>query len=110
VKIHLIKERAIFEYIESRPEANAGFRNWLRILNVSIWKEPNDIVKSFVYADILGNGTNRAIFNIGGNKFRCICTYSFGRKFVHLFINWIGTHVEYDKLCAKNLQFTISKF
>lgn len=110
VKIHVVKERTIYEYINKRPEADSGFRNWLRIIKASIWNEPNDIIKSFVYADIIGKGTNRVIFNIGGNKFRCICTYSFGNKFVHLFINWIGTHAEYDKLCDQNLQYTISKF
>lgn len=110
LKIHLIKKRTIYEYIDRKPEAASGFRNWLRILNTSIWHEPADILKSFVYADILGKGTNRVIFNIGGNKFRCICTYSFGDKFVHLFINWVGTHAEYDKLCKQNLQYTISKF
>jgi len=110
VKIHLIKERTVYDYIESKPESMAGFTNWLRVLNVSRWDEPNDILRSFVHADILGKGSNRVIFNIGGNKFRCICSYSFGDNFVHLFINWMGTHADYDKLCDKNLQYTISKF
>lgn len=98
----------MFEYINSKPEAESGLRNWQRILNGSNWNVPSDILKSINTADIIGGGTNRVVFNIGGNKFRCICTYSFGKAFVHLFINWIGTHSEYDKLCADKLQYTIS--
>ena len=108
MRIHLIKERTVFEYIESRPEAEIGLRNWLKILNGSNWTKPSDILKSSNSADIIGKGTNRVVFNIGGNKIRCICTYSFGSTFVHLFINWIGTHKEYDKICGQNLQYTIS--
>jgi len=110
VKIHLIKERTIYDYVRIRPDAEVAFKNWLRILNASVWNEPSDILKSYTYADILGKGSNRVIFNIGGNKFRCICTYSFGERYVHLFINWIGTHSQYDTLCNKNLQYIISKF
>jgi len=108
VRIHLVKERTVFEYIDSNPDSASGLRNWLIILNGSNWNLPSDILKSSNSADIIGKGTNRVVFNIGGNKFRCICTYSFGSKFVHLFINWIGTHSEYDKICNDKLQYTIS--
>ncbi|WP_394367549.1 type II toxin-antitoxin system HigB family toxin [Mangrovibacterium lignilyticum] len=33
-------------------------------------------------------GSNRVVFNIGGNKYRVICQYYFGRQKVHLFIKW----------------------
>lgn len=108
MRIHLIKERTVFEYIELRPESEVGLKNWLRILNGSDWSKPSDILKSTNSADIIGKGTNRVVFNIGGNKIRCICTYSFGSTFVHLFINWIGTHKEYDNICDKELQYTTS--
>jgi len=87
VKIHLIKEKTVFEYIESNPEAEAGLKNWLRVINGSSWKLPSDILKSFTYADIIGRGTKRVVFNIEGNKYRCICSYYFGKTNVHVFIN-----------------------
>ncbi len=37
-----------------------------------------------------------------------ICKYAFGEKQVHLFVLWIGTHAEYDKLCKKGEQYTIN--
>jgi mRNA interferase HigB len=53
---------------------------------------------------LLGNGSKKVVFDIGGNNFRMICSYSIGRKEFHLFVNWIGTHAEYDKLCKNNEQ------
>lgn len=106
----MIKERTVYDYIKSSPEAESGLKNWLKIINGSRWYLPSDILKSFNSADIIGKGTKRVVFNIGGNKHRCICTYSFGKEFIHLFINWIGTHSEYDKICDQQLQYTVSKY
>ncbi len=80
----------------------------MRILKGADWESTNDILKSFTNADVLGKGTKRVVFDIGGNKYRCICDYSFGEKFVHLFTNWIGTHAEYTKVCYNTKQYTIS--
>lgn len=81
-----------------------------QIFKLVIWKHQKDIIVAFGNADILGRGSNRVVFNIGGNKYRMICSYYFGNKNVHLYINWIGRHSEYDKICDKNLQYVISKY
>ncbi len=39
-----------------------------------------------------------------------ICKHHFGKKNVHLFIKWIGTHAEYIKLCSKGKQFEINAY
>lgn len=110
MKVHLIKKITIQTYVDKHVNANQGFDIWLKMIKTADWKVPNDIPKSIPGADIIGRGTKRVIFNIGGNKFRCICTYSFGKSHVHLFINWIGTHAEYSKLIKSNLHFTVSKY
>ncbi|MCW9709208.1 type II toxin-antitoxin system HigB family toxin [Aliifodinibius sp. 1BSP15-2V2] len=74
------------------------------------WETANDIRVSFPTADLLGKGTNRVIFNVGGNNYRILCKYQFGKSMVHLFVLWIGTHAEYDKLCAEDKQYTIEKY
>ena len=106
--MNLIKKKTIESYVLKNAGARVGFDIWLRILKGADWTNTNDILKSFTNADILGNGTNRIVFDIGGNKYRCLCDYSFGEKFVHLFINWIGTHADYSKICDQNNQYTIS--
>jgi len=80
------------------------------LLRPADWNVPRDIVSTFNSADILGQGSNRVVFNIGGNKYRMICKYYFGKKKIHLFVKWIGTHSEYDKLCKENKQYDIDLY
>ncbi len=68
------------------------------------------MLATFRKTDILGNGSNRVVFDVGGNKYRMICKYFFGEKQVHLFVCWIGTHKDYDELCDFNEQYTISNY
>ncbi len=110
MKIHLIKKQSILDYIENNSQSRASLITWLSIIKQVDWNEPSDIISTFNSADILGNGTNRVIFNIGGNKYRIICSYYFGKTKVHLFINWIGTHSLYTKLCNNKLQYSINKY
>jgi mRNA interferase HigB len=110
LKVHLIKLKTIRDYVREHANAEQGFEIWLEMIKAADWHEPNDISKSIPTAGILGRGTNRVIFNIGGNKFRCICTYTFGRSQVHLFMKWIGTHAEYSKPLKSDLQYTITNY
>ena len=80
------------------------------MLRMADWSKADDILTTYGSADLLGKGTSRVVFDIGGNKYRMICKYAFGDNMVHLFICWIGTHAEYDKLNAKNEQYTISNY
>ncbi|WP_424964445.1 type II toxin-antitoxin system HigB family toxin [Ekhidna sp.] len=41
---------------------------WLEVLRHADWNEPGDIKKTFAKADLLGGGSNRVVFDIGGNN------------------------------------------
>jgi mRNA interferase HigB len=82
----------------------------LAIANQANWDEPQSIISTFNMADILGKGSNRVVFNIGGNNYRMICKYHFGRERVHLFIKWIGTHADYTKLCNLGKQYNVDEY
>ena len=110
MKVHVIKLKTIQEFIKGNKNSSQYFKIWVSLISNADWGMPQDIVITFGSADILGNGSERVVFNIGSNKYRMICTYYFGLKNVHLYINWIGSHKEYDKLCSENLQFKIDKY
>jgi mRNA interferase HigB len=110
MKVHLIRKETIEEYAIANARSRPSFAEWLSKLDVADWNISNDIKSTFGSADLLGNSSNRVVFNIGGGNYRMICKYAFGSKQVHLFICWIGTHSEYDFLCDQNKQFTISVF
>lgn len=109
MRIRLIKMQTIIDYVESNVQSKSGFDIWIRKIKLADWSNTNDIKVSFGSADPL-RGTNRIIFDIGGNKYRMICSYYIDRKNFHLYINWIGTHAEYTKLCDSNKQYTIDKY
>lgn len=79
-------------------KAFVDFQNQLKYCD---WKIPSDITKSFRTADIITcehKNYNRVIFNVGGNKYRLICGYKFGRTKVVLYVRFVGTHKAYDKI------------
>ena len=110
MKVHLIKKLSIETYVKSNVQSRTPFSMWLSIIKQVDWNEPRDMVSTFNTADILGNSSNRVVFNIGGNKYRLICKYHFGDIKVHLFVKWIGTHAEYTKLCNDNKQYDITAY
>ncbi len=80
MKTHLIKKQTIEQYVRGNIQSKSAFSFWLSILKWAQWKEPNDIISTFNSADILGKSSERVVFNIGGNKYRMICSYHFGKK------------------------------
>ena len=44
---------------------------------------------------------NRVIFNIGGNKYRLVVKVAY--KCGKVFVRFVGTHAEYDKIDAKTI-------
>ncbi len=79
---------------------------WLNLLKHADWEEPAHIIKTFATADLLGNGSNRVVFNIAGNNYRVICKYHIGNR-VHLYVKWVGTHAAYTELCATGDQYIV---
>ena len=80
-------------------DAEQPLKAWFEIVKASIWEKPNDIKEVFSSADILSN--NRVVFNIKGNKYRLIVSVRYDLKIVY--VRFIGTHAEYDKIDAINI-------
>lgn len=110
MRVHLIKKLTVQKYVLSHASAKSSFENWLTAVKYADWETPDDVRRTFRTADLLGNASNRVVFDIGGNNYRMICKYYFLATQVHLFVCWIGTHPEYDKLCEQGLQFTVNVY
>jgi mRNA interferase HigB len=110
MKVHLIRRQTIEDYIVENARSKPSFAIWLTAIKKADWKTPEDILETFGSADLLGNGSDRVVFDIGGNSYRMICKYVFGQKQTHLFVCWLGTHAEYDAICRKDRQYTVSNY
>lgn len=97
--MRVIAKRILREYWEQNPGAAQQLASWYREATKANWKNPNEIKAQYTSASILKN--SRVVFNICGNKYRLIVEVNFPRKWV--FIRFIGTHKEYDKIDANNI-------
>jgi mRNA interferase HigB len=110
MKVRLIKKKSIENFVAANGQSRISFRIWLSLIKRADWSTPEDIAGTFGSADLMGKGSNRVVFDIGGNHYRLICSYHFGVKMVHLFVKWIGTHAAYTQLCKSNKQFSINQY
>lgn len=100
MEVKIFKWANVVEHCEGNKIMMRAFQDFYYKLEYCAWENPNDIKKTFGSADIVsceGKPFNRVVFNIGGNKYRLICGYKFGKK-VMLYIRFVGTHSEYDKV------------
>ncbi len=101
MKVKIFKWANVILHCQSDAIMRKAFNDFKNQLEYCDWKIPSDITSSFRTADIvpcLGQAFNRVVFNVGGNKYRLICGYKFGKNSVVLYIRFVGTHPEYDKV------------
>lgn len=110
MQVHLVKKQTIQNYVMSHASGKSSFEKWITVIKYADWNIPDDIRRTFGSADLLGKGSDRVVFDIGGNNFRMICKYYFSDTMAHLFVCWIGTHAEYDDLCKSGQQFIVNAY
>ncbi len=104
MKVRVITEVSIWNYCTKNARALPSFQIFLERLKNCDWNDLNDIKTDFPNMSIIGNCENdRTVFDIGGNNFRMICDYNFYKNCC-LYVAFIGTHAEYDKIDACTVQ------
>lgn len=74
-------------------------RAWFADVTKVTWNGPEDIKARYASASFVGN--DRVIFNIKGNEYRIIVAVKY--RFFAVYIRFIGTHAEYDKIDAETV-------
>ena len=110
MRVRLIKKKTIDPFAAKHGRSRTSLEMWYNSIKYADWNDPKDILQTFGSADLLGNGCDRVVFNIGGNNFRIICKYWFSKREAHLYVKWIGTHNEYNKLRKLKKQFIINDY
>ena len=80
-------------------DAEQALKAWHEEATKAIWQQPSDIKAHYRNASILKN--RRVVFNIKGNDFRLVTRINYEFKLV--WIRFIGTHEEYDKIDATKI-------
>jgi mRNA interferase HigB len=87
------------EFWEEHSQAEIPLRAWYAEASRANWKSPTDIKAAYRHASFLAN--NRVVFNIKGNDYRLVTAVHYNRGI--LFIRFIGTHAEYDRIDASTI-------
>jgi len=98
--MRIVTPKRLREFSIRHPISKIPLLYWYEIVKVAKWKKLADIKKDFNTVDYVGN--NRYVFNIKGNDFRIVVIIIFLSQ--KIYIRFIGTHSEYDKINAKEIK------
>jgi mRNA interferase HigB len=97
--MHVIARKTLKDYWEREPEAEGELKAWYAEANNADWKNPAELKAKYRSASILKAG--RVVFNICGNKYRLVVQVNYKASLVY--IRFVGTHKEYNKIDAENI-------
>ncbi|MCB8965038.1 MAG: type II toxin-antitoxin system HigB family toxin [Bacteroidales bacterium] len=101
--MRIIKESTLTEYCKQSKysQAEESVKAWIYEVRFSTWSNANELKAKYGNASIISS--KRVVFNIKGNDYRLIVDIEYKLKIV--FVVWIGTHKEYDKIDAKTVSY-----
>ncbi|ADR21956.1 toxin RelE [Marivirga tractuosa] len=95
----IFAKRILREFWEKHADSEQYLKTWYDTAINSQWKTPNDVKNTYANASILKD--ERVVFNIKGNSYRLVVKFNFEKQWI--FIRFIRTHAEYDKIDANNI-------
>jgi mRNA interferase HigB len=87
------------EFWQKHSDCEQQLKSWYQESTKANWKNSNDIKREYPTASFLSD--NRVVFNIKGNHYRLIIKLNY--EYQILWIRFIGTHAEYDKINAQKI-------
>jgi mRNA interferase HigB len=97
--MNVLTKRRLIEFAEQHSIVKQQLLTWHKEVKKATWKGPQDIKTRYPSASFLKE--NRVCFNIKGNEYRLIAKINYDKQSVY--IRFIGTHAEYDKLDANSV-------
>ena len=87
------------DFWEKYPDSEQYLKTWYDTAMSSDWKSPMDVKRTYANASILKE--SRIVFNIKCNSYRLVAKFNFEKQWI--FIRFIGSHQEYDKIDANTI-------
>jgi mRNA interferase HigB len=103
--VRIIARRTLREFVEGRKghkdqaALKAALDAWFDEARKARWSGMAQVRRSYATASIVS--ADRTVFNIKGNDYRLVAAIDFEKKIV--WIKWIGTHKEYNKIDVKGV-------
>src|SRR5438045_1841201 len=100
--MRVIAKRTLRQFWEAHPRNRAAqtpLEDWHAQTRAADWATPADVKAQFGDASILQGG--RAVFTIGGNKYRLVVRINYAYGVVY--VRFVGAHAEYDAIDAATI-------
>jgi len=94
--MRIIARKSLREFWKRHAGSEQALKIWFAEVKNADWKTPADLKKYYNSVSFLSD--NRVVFNIKGNTYRLIAAINY--KFAIVYIRFIGTHKQYDKVDA----------
>lgn len=92
--MRVLAKKILREFWTKHRDSEQQLKAWFEEAEKGLWDTPDKIMQQFPNARIIPG--NRVIFNIRGNRYRLIVKINY--KYGMLWIRFIGTHQEYDRI------------
>ena len=97
--MRIIAKSTLKEYWLKHNDCEQQLLSWYKIFKHAKYKSYEEVLHDFGTMKIVG--ADRIIFKIKGNNYRLVVKVSFTNQLVY--IRFIGTHGEYDKIDVKTI-------
>ena len=97
--MRIIAVKTLKLFWKRHNDTEQPLKAWYAEVKAANWRSPAEIKRFYRSASILGN--NRVVFNIKGNSYRLVTAVNYNFNIVY--IRFIGTHKEYDKINAEEI-------
>jgi mRNA interferase HigB len=104
--MRIIARRTLREFIESRAgykdqaALKAALDAWFDEARKAKWRSTAEVKRLYATASVVT--ADRIVFNVKGNDYRLVTAVDFEKGIV--WIKWIGTHSEYDRIDVKEVE------
>ena len=100
--MRLITRSTLIGFWDEHPETKVSLERWYQVVKAAHWTSTDDVQQAAPKAKVV-NG-ERVRFEVAGGNYRLVAAFDFRRQIV--FVKFIGTHAEYDRIDA----LTVSQF
>ena len=94
--MRVIAIKTLKDFWTAHADAEQPLKAWFYEARAANWNSFQDIRSNFNSADVIPG--NRVVFDIKGNRYRLVVKIHYNTGII--FVRFIGTHAEYDKIDA----------
>ncbi|MDX2247518.1 MAG: type II toxin-antitoxin system HigB family toxin [Bacteroidia bacterium] len=99
--MRVIAVSTLRKFWEKHSNSEEPLKAWYDEVIHSEWTNSNELKTTYKSASIINS--KRVVFNIKGNDYRLVVDIEYRLKII--FIVWVGTHGEYDKIDVKAIDY-----